>query len=110
MNYIQDYNQDPEEREARMRDRYGITQERAEETLRNIAERKAKQAKNKERYPQGVFIDALPTQYGDMIKVSIHKDTFCNDNYITAGGYVSFFIKKSSKNGYYAENVKWSKK
>lgn len=56
---------------------------------------------SEKNYAKGVLIKVVETQYGEILKFGINKESFCEnpDN----KGWVNFDVKKSKSGNYYAE-------
>lgn len=94
-----------------LKGKFGITDERENEVRARKAAEKEEAKKSEEeklrKFVQGVYVNPIPTKYGDLIQVSINTEMFNKYNVPTNKGYVNFVIKCSKKGNYYAEKYNW---
>lgn len=57
--------------------------------------------KQQAEFAKGVSVKVVETKYGDIIKLGINVEEFCN-NEINESGYVNIELKKSKKGELYA--------
>lgn len=58
---------------------------------------------SEKQFVKGLNIKTKTTQYGDIIKVGINVNDFCDQNPMNERGYVNFDIKKGKSGKWYAE-------
>lgn len=54
------------------------------------------------KFPLGVLVKTIKTKFGDIIKIGINVESFC-ENEINESGFINFDLKMSKNGNYYAE-------